>query len=190
MESLKFRITGVAPLIMHSGLLADPLNKYTRAIKKISANRKKVDADFEDMARLEWYGSLYLKDGVPCLPGNNLEAALIGRGSAARSQKMGKQAAAALIVPDDYPLEYDGPKDIDELWKDERFRLVSKVRIGTASVMRTRPFFKEWAAIVEVLYVPTSLNEDHICQWMEIAGRQVGLCDWRPKYGRFIAEKF
>lgn len=189
MESLKFRITGVSPLIPHNGSMADPLNHYSRAIKEISSKRKKVDADYEEMARLEWYGGLYLKDGVPCIPGNNLEAALIGRGSAARSQKMGKQAAAALIVPDDYPLEYDGSKDLDELWKDENFRIVSKVRVGTASVMRTRPIFKNWSAIVEVLYVPTSLNEDHICQWMEIAGREVGLCDWRPKYGRFTAER-
>ncbi len=189
MESLRFKLVGISPLIHHNGRLADPLNKYTRAIKEVAGKRKKVDSDHLELARLEWLGSLYLKDGVPCLPGNNLEAALIGRGGAARSQKMGKQAAAAVIVPSDYPLEYDGPKDPNELWQDERFIFVSKVRVGTASVMRTRPIFQDWVAIVEVLYVPTSLNEDHICQWMEIAGREVGLCDWRPKYGRFIAER-
>jgi len=188
-EVLKFRITGAAPLIMHNGQTADPMNVYTRAIKEISGKRKKMDADFEEMARLEWMAGLYLHKGEPCIPDYVLEAALIGRGGAARSQKMGKESAAGMFVMKNFPLEYDGPREPAELWRDENFRLVRKVRIGQSSIMRTRPIFHEWSANVEVEFNTDFLNTDHIRQWMEIAGTRVGLMDWRPKCGRFTVEE-
>lgn len=188
MNSLKFRINGVAPLIMHNGRLADPLDKYVRAIKEISGRRMKTDADHEEMARLEWLGGLYLADGKLCIPSFVMEATLIGKGGAARKMKMGKQAAAGLIVEKDAPLEYEGPTDIDELWADEQYRLRSKVKVGQASVIRTRPIFDPWAAEIEVLYLPELVNREHVIQWMDIAGAESGLMDWRPKFGRFTAE--
>ncbi|GAI35123.1 unnamed protein product, partial [marine sediment metagenome] len=121
-EKLTFRIRGVVPLLMHNGELADPSYWYNQAIKEITSKRAKTEADREELARLEWMGSLYLLEDEPCIPGYVLEGALIGRGGAARKQKMGRQAAAGLYVVDDFPLEYDGPRDPKELWKVEKFR--------------------------------------------------------------------
>jgi len=185
LEPLNFQIVGVAPLLMHNGRLADPLDNIVRQIKEVSGKRHKTDADHEEMARLEWLGSLYLHDGEPCIPSDVLEAALIGRGSAARKQKMGKQAAAGLMVFDNAPLEYEGPRDPHEMWKMEEFRFRCRVKIGQASVMRTRHIFKDWAANVTVMYNPDVINSDDVKLWMDIAGAEVGLMDWRPKYGRF-----
>jgi len=187
-KKLQFRITGIAPLIMHNGMLADPLNPTARRISEIAAKRKKVDADHEEMARLEWYGSLYLKDNKPCIPAHVLEGALIGKGGAARKVKMGKQAAAALLVEDDTPLEYDGSEDIDALWEDGSYVIRAAVRVGPAKVMRTRPKFDEWATTFNILYDPDFLNRENIEQWVEVAGEQVGLMDWRPRFGRFKVE--
>ena len=184
-EKLNFRIVGVAPLVQHNGQLADPANEYSRAVKEISGKRQKVDADYEEMARLEWLGSLYLFKGEPCIPSYVMEAVLIGRGGAARKQKMGKQAAAGLFVTKNFPLEYDGPRDPHELWKIEDFRLRVPVRVGQAKVMRTRPIFNDWAATVEVEFDTRLVNEADVRLWMELAGYEVGLMDWRPKFGRF-----
>jgi len=184
-EKLNFKIQGTAALLMHNGQLADPSNEFTRAIKEVSSKRKKVDADYEEMARLEWYGSLYLFGGAPCIPGYVMEGCLIGRGGAARKQKMGKEAAAGLYVTDDFLLEYDGPKDPKELWKVEEFRFKAPVKVGQARVMRTRPIFREWAASVVVEVDDELVNPEDVRAWMAVAGRQVGLMDWRPKCGRF-----
>jgi len=35
------------------------------------------------------------------------------------------------------------------------------------------------------MYNPDIINADDVNLWMEIAGAEVGLMDWRPKYGRF-----
>jgi hypothetical protein len=188
MEKLRFKLTGVSPLIMHNGRLADPLDYYTKKIGEVSKKRKKTEADHEQMAKLEWLGSLYLSDEKPCIPSHVIEAVLIGKGGAARKMRMGKQAMAGLIVEKDAILEYDGPQDLEELYKDERFRLRAKVNIQGASVIRTRPIFHPWSAEIEVLYLPELIDKDTIIQWAEIAGAESGLMDWRPKFGRFTAE--
>lgn len=190
METLKFRITGTAPLLMHNGRLADPLDEFTKKIKKISSKRNKTDADHLEMARIEWHGSLYLnEDGLPCIPSYVMEGPLTGRGGAAGKVKMRKQGEAGMFIQEDAVLEYEGPTSIDELWEDKQFRLRAKVKIGQSSVMRTRPMFREWSAVIEIWYNPELLNPEAIVQWMDVAGDQVGLMDWRPKYGRFVSEQ-
>jgi hypothetical protein len=79
-KRLRLHLVGVAPLIMHNGALSDPLNQYSKAIKRISSKRHKVDSDYEEMARLEYHGGLYLHQGRPCIPGFVVEAALVRGG--------------------------------------------------------------------------------------------------------------
>ena len=98
MKTLNFRITGVSPLIMHNGLLADPLYEGTKLISKISRKRPKTEADLEEMARLEFLYSLYLTDGKPCIPGVVLEAALIGKGGAARKMKKSSRTTLSILL--------------------------------------------------------------------------------------------
>ena len=188
METLRFKIQGISPLLMHNGQTADPANVWSRKMKEITSKRKKVDADYEELARLEWLAGLYLKDNAPCIPGFVFEAALIGKGSSARKERMGKEAAAAVWVIEDFPLEYDGPADPHELWEVERFRNQSLVRVSQSRVLRTRPFFKEWGATIEVTYDDELIDGETVKRWIEVSGRQVGLMDWRPKFGRFEVE--
>lgn len=75
----KFKVEGIAPLLMHNGQLADPLCRWTQEMKVITSKRKKTEDDFERLAQLEWMGGLYLDDkGAPAIPGELIEAMLIG----------------------------------------------------------------------------------------------------------------
>lgn len=190
MKKLKFRLTGVTPLLMHNGQTVDPLNTYSRKIKEISSKRKKTDQDYEDMSRLEFLAGLYLdENNQPCIPGTIVEAAIIGRGGAARMERAGKQAAAAVFVDNDLALEYEGEKDPNKMYDDERLRHVAKVRVQSNSIVRTRPRIPlPWSAEGELVYNENLVNEDAIIRWLEVAGEQVGLMDWRPKFGRFTVE--
>ena len=185
MKELNFRIVGVAPLLMHNGSLAIPSNTYAKKIKEISSKRNKTDADFEQMAKLEWFGGLYLSNKEPCIPGYVFEASIIGKGGAARKERMGKEAAVGVWVVKDFPLQYDGPKDPYELWEIESFRFQIPVRVKTSSVLRTRAIFHEWAADISLQFDPELVDEESVRRWIEVSGRLVGLMDWRPRYGRF-----
>jgi hypothetical protein len=185
-KPLKFKITGVAPLLMHNGQTADPLNPHSRAIAEITSKRKKTEADHAEIARREWYAGLYLHGSQPCIPAEAIEAALV---KGAMKEKQGPAAKAGLIVEDNCRLLYKGPRDPDELWQNETFRLRVPAKVGTARVIRTRPIFREWSAELVVKFLPSLLNEKDIRSFLVTAGEQIGLLDWRPRFGRFSVSK-
>lgn len=186
-QTLKFKITGESPLLMHNGQLVDPLNKWQKLMKPINAKRKKTDADYEDMAKLEWYGSLYLHNGKPCIPGEVLEATFT---AAAKKSKRGTDAKMGSFCPDNYPIDYNEPEDtIDTLWEAGNHRMSVPVRLnGRSGVIRTRPRFDEWSAECEIVYDDEVFNERDVIAILETAGRYIGMMDWRPRYGRFSVE--
>ena len=180
---VEFHIKGVAELIVHNGQTSDPLNEYSKKLKKVSGKRTKTDDDHEEMAAIEWEAGIYL-DGArqPIIPGVNIESMLI---AAAKKVKRGPDAKAGIIVPTDSIIEHDGPKDIQTLKKDPRFYDRRSVRVQQARVMRTRPKFPVWEMKISVQYLPGIFNEEEIKEIMVIAGIQIGMGDFRPRFGRF-----
>jgi hypothetical protein len=185
-KALKVKLVGITALLLHNGQLSDPLNEYARALKKVSGKRKKTDEDIEEMARIEFLGGLYLdKNGEPCLPGEVLEAVIR---DGAKRIKAGKDVQAAVICDGNFALVYKGPRKPDEMWKDKRFVSRARVKVGQAAVMRTRPLFAEgWSANVVVQYDEDLIDRDTVVEAIKHA-QSKGICDWRPKFGRFAAE--
>lgn len=192
MKTLQCKLVGVDELLMHNGLLADPAYPWTVALKKITSKRKKSTADYEEMARLEWHGSLYLDDDKrPSIPDIVIEGTLLGRGGAARLEKMGKIGAAGVWVKGMFPLNYDDygvSADLDEMWESGKFRFDAMVKVQMSRVKRCRPIFRNWSAIVQISYNEVLVDPDILKRWLVLAGAQVGLMDWRPKYGRFTVQ--
>jgi hypothetical protein len=185
LEKYACQITSVAPLILHNGQLADPLNYYAKEMKKIAGKRHKTEADLEELARLEWHGSLYVSAGQVCIPGELLEAHLV---EAARKLRKGQQAKAGLFCDGTFHLVYPGPTELHALWADETFRLSTGVRVQRSRLIRTRPIFPTWRLAAEVLYNPSQLNLSEIQEFFRIGGEQIGLGDWRPRFGRYVVE--
>lgn len=186
LQKVQFHLTGIAPLLMHSGQTADPLNHYAKALKAVSGKRGKTDADFEEMAKIEWFAALYLEDNRVILPDFLLEAAFI---AGSRKAKLGKQAEAGLFVDGHARLMFDGDNLTPEkLFERDQNRDCRAVRIQKNKVMRTRFIVKQWAATINVVFEDTMLNLSAIEKAISDCGSQVGLCDWRPKFGRFEAE--
>ena len=185
METLHFSIEGVTPLLMHSAQLADPLNKYARAIKKISSKRTKTDDDHAAMQRLEATGGMYWRDDVGLhVPGECIESCLI---NAAKLRKLGTTfKRGAQVVELHCPLLKTGaPNSREEIAKDPKFRYVKSVKVGTSRVMRTRPIFESWALTFTVMYDPQQLQREDIVSMAEDAGSMVGIGDFRPRFGKF-----
>lgn len=181
-STLNFKIAGISPLVMRNGQLANPLNRFAKDINSISRKRRKTEADIEEIARLEWLGSLYLTKAEPCIPGEMVEACII---KGAMTQKRGKQAKAGILCLGAFPLQYEGPRNPLELWEREEFRLVAAVKVGNSRLMRTRPIFRNWGAEFEVRYNPALLNADEVSHFLAVAGELEGIGDWRPRFGRF-----
>ena len=185
-QTAKYRLTGDVSLIFHNGQTADPRNKFARALKQISSKRTKTEADYEEMAHLEFLAGLYMTEAGPAIPQEVLDAALI---AGAKKSKEGQVAKSACYTVKPALLVYDGPRDAEGLWADERFQFSRPVRVGMARVMRMRPVFEKWSAEIELTYEASLINLSRVDAWLNDAGTQVGICDWRPQHGRFTAER-
>lgn len=180
-------IEGTAPLLMHNARLSDPLDPATKALKRVSSKRTKTDDDHVAVAEAEYIGGLYCDPDVgPYLPGENIAACLV---EGAKLNKLGVKVKRGLLIETDTnPLAYTGPRTPTELWEDENFRHRASVKVGTSRVIRTRPKFGNWRVQAEGMLDESQLDIDLLGQIAENAGQFIGLGDWRPRFGRFIAK--
>jgi hypothetical protein len=187
-KPLRLRFVGCRPLIMHNGRLCDPMDEFTKAIQKTTKKRHKTDADHEQIAMLEFLGSLWVAGNplCPVVPSESIHACLI---EGAKKVKSGPAAKAGLLCDQHAVLEYDGPRDPHELWKETRFRLRTRCKVKQSRVVRTRPIFWHWTATVAVEYEDSLLDADQVIEFASRAGFEVGIGDWRPRYGRFHVEE-
>lgn len=201
MKQVAFQIEGIAPLFLHNSQAASPLSQFSKAMKKITAKRKKTEEDHEALALIEWASGMYGTEpgevtvdgasvrikgfGVPCIPSDNLERMLV---DAATKQKLGKVFKAAVFVDGDTPIKYAGPKTVEKLFGDPQWIDSRLSKVGQATVLRTRPIFHEWSLEFNVNFLPSELEESQVRDAVDTASRIIGLGDWRPKYGRFIVK--
>ena len=174
---------------MHStrGMVTnDPLVIEAQSInKKRGSNRTVAD---EARGRLiEAILALWVDaEGRPTVPAHALRAC-IERG--ARALRQGAQVRGGLVIASVGEFDYgqDGPQSQQDVAAERLF--VVPVMVGQSRVLRARPKFDEWAVSFMVDTDPELVDESQLDRWLDIAGRRVGLGDWRPEksghYGRF-----
>lgn len=188
MENLHFRITSKCPLLQHDDKTANPFNSFTKELKLISSKRKKTEADLWAMARIEWEAGLYFDDkqGGYFMKAECFEGALY---EAAKAKKLGKTFKESMRMHMNPVFHFEHEKlSPGELFKLDVYRDFRTVKIQRAKILRCRPIFNHWSCDVEIWYEETRLNAHEIQEVFEYAGRYIGLCDYRPKYGRFEVE--
>lgn len=180
-------VTGTSQLLLHNPRMVDPEFDLNRQIKALTAKRKKTDEDLKNIEALEWHGGLYEENGVVVQPTAKLRKSLV---NTAKISKLGKAIERALSFYEvNTPLIHDGPKKIDDLFKEPRFHSRLSVGISGKRVMRVRPQFFPWALKVNGLFVDDAgLNFDELQRIVELAGIVEGMGDNRVNgYGRYSA---
>ena len=185
MSTITVEITGDRPLLMHNGQMADPLNPWTKALKKVTSKRQKTDEDHIEIMRIEFMGGLYFdkKIGV-YIPGINIEGCIWEGG---KIKKRGTQIRQGMTcIEDRVALRYPGPRTAEALWDLDEYRDVRGVKIGgTSTTMRCRPMFREWSLAFTLGYYNDVIDPDGIRQALDDAGRRMGLGDYNQRFGRF-----
>lgn len=184
METISFHLRGIAPSLMHSERLADPLDPLTKAFREISSKKRKTDTDYEEMARIEFFAALYCDAKLgPYWPPQNIDRMFF---DAAKLSRRGQDIKRALMALDDrVPLLYDGPRTPEALWADQSFVDRRSAVVQRARIMRTRPIFREWQVKFDVGFDPEVINRADILAFARTAGQMVGLSMFRPRFGRF-----
>lgn len=184
MELLTLSIKGTSPLMMHSDKLANPLNPATKAHKELTGKRKKTDDDHLAIARSEFIAGAYFDSFSGFfVPGANFDATFL---AGAKLQKLGTHwKRGALVMTDRAELEFTGPSTPEALWEDQRFVDCRGVKVGQAKIMRYRPIFLDWACQLEVAINTDVLDLQEVKKAIEDSGKLIGVCEYRPRFGRF-----
>lgn len=188
MKQIKCEFHGISPLIMHSCQCVNPLHPITLEMKKINAKKKnKTEEDLIVLSDLEWEAGLYYDESVGIyIPAENIEATIR---EGAKARRKGKDIVKGFQCEDMMiPLDIGENLTKEEMKKDFRFRDVRAMRVMSSRVMRTRPRFNMWNLTFIALYDEKIISFNEIVDAIEYAGQYVGLCDSRPKYGKFVSK--
>ena len=188
MKKIKCEFHGVSPLIMHSCQCVNPLHPISLEMKKINAKKKnKTEEDLAALSDLEWEGGLYWNDEIGLyIPAENIEATIR---EGAKARRKGKDIVKGFMCEDMMiPLDIGENLTKEQLKADFRFRDVRAMRVMSARVMRTRPRFNMWNLVFTASYDEKIIDFGTLVDAIEYAGQYVGLCDSRPKYGKFVAK--
>jgi len=183
---VKLKLTGDV-LMPHNGRLANPLDKWTKAMKELTGKRKKTDEDLIKMMQIEARGGLYeTEDGYLGMPTCNVFATIY---EGAKAFKLGKMTKQAVRYKDTIePLLVNGKKVLADKYlsdpKNIDYRLVVVQR---SRLMRARPIVRNWETTHTIELNEELMNKRDFIPILKRAG-DVGLCDMRPTYGTFKVE--
>ena len=186
MKTLRITWKGLTPLIMHSCKCVNPLHPISIEMKKYTSKRKKTEEDLVAISNLEWEAGAYWEDGIGLyIPAENIEATIQ---NGAKAIKKGKDIEKYCDVKDLYnKLDYYENLPKEELIARPEYRDVRVMTVQRAKILRTRPRFDKWKVTFDMMYDDSKIDIHTIKQSIEYAGAYVGLCDSRPKYGKFVA---
>lgn len=194
---MRYQVTirGISPLITHNG--AAGLDTRSAAnVEKAEITRKRgsnrTAADDARLRELECQISLWLDArGAPTIPEGAIRKCIE---SGAKKLKQGTQVREGLVVEGVQSFDYDREalgSTVEELGKRAQFTV--GVVIQRNRVLRTRAKFDEWSCAFTLDCDDELVDREQLEVWLDIAGRRIGLGDWRPEksggaYGRFEAE--
>ena len=189
------KLRGIRPLIMHNG--AALLGKRSPAsLEKMEIARKRLsdrtEADDDRIRELECQMSIWFDDnGAPTIPAAAIRAAIE---TAARKLKQGAQVREGMAVSGVTAFDYDREAlgtTVEELGRNTQFTV--PVVVQRNRLARTRAKFDTWSVTVVIEADDDLVDQQQLESWLTIAGRRIGLGDWRPErsgdYGRFVLEE-
>ena len=186
----KFTIEGLDSILMHCvfrGLDTDlPQQKEKVEITKKQA-RTRTEEEERRLRELECQISLWLDDdGNVTIPIRVIRASIE---NAARKYKEGPAVREGLTV-ESTKFVYDKKRygtTLEELGISTQYTV--PISIQKNRVLRTRAKFDDWKCVFVIDADDEIVDRDHIIRWLKMAGRRMGIGDWRPQksgqFGRF-----
>ena len=173
MKTYNITIQGTSPLLM---------NRPSALIGDISEDKKPHSGD----SQAEAEGRLYEVDGKLYQPSTHLQGALVEAGKHKKVVGKGKSTYSKIVG---YACEINPFEIIHKKQKWEVFSILAVNPTTKGRNLLHRPMLREWELDFEVTFDETEVPESIMKELFDIAGRIVGIGDWRPakkgRYGKF-----
>ena len=172
-----FTLAGTSPMLFHRWSVEGVAEKAAAA--KGSAAKKT-----DNLEAYVWRD----EDGMVCLPGTYLHKALIEAGKFMQDPRSSRpKQACDLFKAAFVPVTLLCP--LGPTWEIEDKR---RMVVQRAGITRTSPGFKAgWEATFDFdVILPEYVSQEMFHEALSLAGRVIGLAQYRPTYGRFQVVKF
>lgn len=188
MYSLDVTIRGVAPLLQCRYPVPD-LATLSKGARQVTGA-----PDYTE----EWRDKLYVtSDDELYEPSSHIEAAMIAAAAnfkiAGRRGKTYKDLfkAAVFVSPEMVPHGLKAPDTLDTDADKRLYLDVRPVVINRSRIVRIRPAFKAgWTLAFTIDVIDDQIAQELLHDILTLAGRTVGIGDYRPKFGRFQIVRF
>lgn len=196
---IRFHIKNLSPGMLQNPATPELLNLLRTGDRK----QKKTDWTIEEEARTKLYRSekgLDESPGKMGVPMQNIISAMVIAGQSVKVGKKNLSTAKATRVfeflefVEDFCPFAGTDKDGNVPWNPFPVKGTMHNGASEVAVCITRPRIPHWELSFTVKYDDSrQVPQDAIVKLVEIAGRQVGLGDWRPqkkgRFGRFVITK-
>lgn len=181
------------------GMLQNP--KSQELLESLRTKKRlpvKTDWTIQEEAGTKLYRSEKGRMGVPM---QNIIGALIAAGQYVNSKGKKMVSTAKSTILFDFLdfradfCEFNGCDENGNIeWKPFMQGGVMHQGSSETAVCITRPRIPQWSLTIPVVFdCDREISDKSVDALFEIAGRKIGLCDWRPtkkgRFGRFVIEK-
>ena len=174
MKKFKATIEGISPLLM---------NRPSMLIGDISKDKKPARDDYDEQAKMKLYknpsGKLYQ-------PSTHLQGALVEAGKHKKIVGKGKSTYSKVVG---YAVQVEPFEIVHQKQSWEVFTVLAVNPSTKGRNPLSRPMLREWKISFDVIFDETEVAVSIMKELLDIAGRIVGIGDWRPAkkgpYGKF-----
>lgn len=188
MYAIDVKIVGVSPLMQHRFPMPT-LEDMSKGAKKVTGSK-----DYTQEWREYFYQNA--KDEI-YQPSAHIEGAMVKAAVNFKIQgKRGKTykdlfRAAVFVTPEEILHGFDVPSELDTDADKPLYLDMRPVVVNRARVVRIRPTFKAgWELEFQVEVIDEQINAELVQDILVLAGKTVGIGDFRPKFGRFRVAQF
>lgn len=188
MYTVSVKVHGVSPLMQHRF----PVPSLAEMSK--GSTRSTGAKDYT----LEWKGYFYqTTGGMIFQPATHFEAAMVK--SAANFKITGKRGktykdlfrATVFVTPEEIPFGLAVPDVLDTDGDKPLYLDMRPVVVNRARVIRIRPTFSPgWELEFGIEVIDDQIAPELVQDVLVLAGKTVGIGDFRPRFGRFSVVRF
>lgn len=192
-QQAAIKITGISPLLQNNPQTVDPFNRYAKAKKAITNKRTaKTDDDLIELGNLETESKVYFDEQIGVyIPATWITESIIVTGFSVAKIGRAKMRGGLFATENKIALEYRDKakvKTITDVVMNPAFRHRMLLKQGQVRVPKDAPIFHEWAFKTILEFDDSVVDLRTLKSIIERASKYGGFGDFRPTFGRAIAE--
>jgi len=192
MKNLKVKFTGISPLLQNNPQTVDVFNSYSKLKKPlVKKGAKRTEEDTLALRIIDVESKLFLNDELGVYIPDGWMQSFLASNTKPRSFTLKDVRGGIFTTTNKAKLTFDGmnlvSKKID-ISKNDKFIYTRLVKQGQVKLAKVFPIFHNWSFEFELEYEDTMFDIDELVQHIKHNAKYGGFGDFRPSFGRCLAE--